>query len=320
MENNIYSLLESIISQHHLQEKEPKTLYEPMCYIMELGGKRIRPLILLLAYKAYWPEGDVEEVAPAMRAIELFHNFTLLHDDVMDDAPMRRGKPSVYKKWGANTAILSGDGMLIEAYKQLADLPADKLPVALCIFNDMGIAVCQGQQLDMDFEQSSLSNMSIADYMGMIRLKTSYLFCGAASIGSYLAGANEHDRKLLWEAIELMGLAFQIKDDYLDVYSQPGFGKVQGGDILEGKKTWLLLSAYAKDPKAVEETLSIEDDGAKIGQMTKLYTDLGIDTDALNEVERLSQKATEVLESLSVDREQIEPLRTLFLSLVTREV
>lgn len=320
MDNKYLSIVEEVISKHRLQGKEPKSLYDPMVYIMDLGGKRVRPLILLLAFKAYKPEGDTEEVAPAMRAIELFHNFTLLHDDVMDDAPIRRGQPTVYKKWGANTAILSGDGMLIEAYKHLAELPEEKLAEALRIFNDMGIEVCRGQQYDMDFEQCPLSDMSIQDYIDMIRLKTSYLFCGAASLGSYLAGAPDEDRKLLWEAIELMGLAFQIKDDYLDIYSEPRFGKVQGGDILEGKKTWLLLSAYAKDATSVEEALGTKGDEAKIQKMTKLYTDLDIHSDALNEVERLSQQATKVLDKLSVNSDDIKPLRELFLSLIKREV
>lgn len=312
--------VQEVMSHLGLENKELKNLYDPMAYIMDLGGKRLRPLVLLLSYQAYKPNGSVEAVAPAMRAIELFHNFTLLHDDVMDDAPMRRGKPSVYKKWGTNTAILSGDGMLIEAYKHLAQLSPEKLPHALDIFNDMGSAVCEGQQYDMDFEQLPLSQMSMSDYLGMIRLKTSYLFCGAASLGAYLADAPETDRKLLWEAIEKMGLAFQIKDDYLDIYSKPSFGKVQGGDILEGKRTWLLLSAYAKDSKEVLAALDLKDDEQKIARMTQLYSDLGIRDAALEEVERQSKEATKILDQLSVAEENIEPLRQLFLTLVRREV
>ncbi|MDO5017294.1 MAG: polyprenyl synthetase family protein [Porphyromonas sp.] len=317
---NKIKIVEEVIAQTDLEQRQPRTLYEPMSYTMALGGKRIRPLVLLLSYEAYRPEGLVTDVAPAMRAIELFHNFTLLHDDVMDDAPIRRGKPSVYKRWGANTAILSGDGMMIEAYRHLSQLPSHLLPESLRLFNDMATAVCEGQQYDMDFEQRPLGEMTIGDYVDMIRLKTSYLFCGAVSLGAYLADAPESDRALLWQAVELMGLAFQIKDDYLDVYSQPGFGKVQGGDILEGKRTWLLLTAYAKDPKAVDSALSITNDEEKIAAVTQLYNTLGVSEAAIKETERLSREAVGVLDKVALPQERIRPLKELFLSLVSREV
>ena len=315
--NDKIEIVQREIAKLGLNERQPRNLYEPMDYIMELGGKRLRPLVLLLAIEAYKTKADVSEVAPAMRAIELFHNFSLLHDDVMDDAPVRRGKPTVYKKWGANTAILSGDGMLIEAYRHLAELHESKIPTALRLFNDMATTVCEGQQYDMDYEFRELDNITIAEYVAMIRLKTSFLFCGAVSLGAYLADAPEKDRELLWKAVELMGLAFQIKDDYLDIYGNPGFGKRQGGDILEGKRTWLLLTAYSKDGKAVKEALSITNDEEKIASMTALYSRLGIGEAALAEVRRLSDEATEVLSHLSVEAHE---LKQLFISLVAREV
>ncbi len=315
--NDKIKIVQEEIAKLGLKERQPRNLYEPMDYIMELGGKRLRPLVLMLAFEAYKPKADISEVAPAMRAIELFHNFSLLHDDVMDDAPLRRGKPTVYRQWGANAAILSGDGMLVEAYRHLAELDECKIPTALRLFNDMATAVCEGQQYDMDYELRQLDNITIAEYVDMIRLKTSYLFCGAVSLGAYLADAPERDRELLWRAVELMGLAFQIKDDYLDIYGNPEFGKRQGGDILEGKRTWLLLTAYSKDTNAVKEILSITNDDEKIVSMTALYTQLGIGKAALEEVQRLSDKATEVLGQLSVEAQE---LKQLFIALVTREV
>lgn len=313
-------LIEKELAHLALNDREPNTLYAPMAYIMGLGGKRIRPLVALLTYRSYQPSGELAEIIPVMRAIELFHNFTLLHDDVMDDAPLRRGKPTVYKKWGANTAILSGDGMLVEAYKQLQDLSKDKLPEALKLFNSMAIAVCEGQQYDMDFEQRDLEAVSLEDYVAMIRLKTSFLFCGAVSLGAYIGNAPEKDRLHLWKAIELMGLAFQIKDDYLDLFGKANFGKKLGGDIEEGKKTWLLIKAYKKDKKALLSALSIEDMSKRIEQVTKLYREEEIDKEALQEVERLSVLGKEELQKLSIGDEAIQPLQQLFMSLVNRDV
>lgn len=310
-------IVQQEVSKLGLNERQPRHLYAPMEYIMQLGGKRLRPLLLLLAYQTYKPQGYIEEIAPAMRAVELFHNFSLLHDDVMDDAPLRRGKPTVYKEWGANTAILSGDGMLVEAYTHLAELSERKLPEALRLFNNMARAVCEGQQLDMDYEQCELASLSIPEYIEMIRLKTSYLFCGAVALGALLADAPTNDRALLWKAVELMGLAFQVKDDYLDIYGKPEFGKRQGGDILEGKRTWLLLKAHSIAPDEVEQALARVDESDRISAVTSIYTKLGIDQAALAEVERLSEEATQVLNQLSVEA---GALKELFQSLISRDV
>lgn len=308
------------IGRLDLGSRVPTTLYQPMQYIMEQGGKRLRPLVALLAYRAYAPEIDLERVFPALRAIELFHNFSLLHDDVMDDAPLRRGEPTVYKKWGSNTAILSGDGMLVEAYKQLEDLPSEYLAESLRLFNDMAISVCKGQQYDGDYEDRDLDDISLAEYVGMIRLKTSYLFCGSVSLGAYLANAPQSDREILWKAVEMMGLAFQIMDDYLDVFADSEFGKQLGGDILVGKRTWLLISAYQKDPVAIKQAMSISDDNEKVTAVIKLYEQLGVAQDALDEIDHLTSLANDELSRLSLPSERIEPLRQLFLSLVRRSI
>lgn len=220
--------------------KEPKGLYEPIGYALASGGKRIRPTFALIAADMFG--GKEEEVLPAALALEVFHNFTLLHDDVMDRAQVRRGRPTVHVKWDDNTAILSGDQMLIEAYRLLSNVPADKLPQVLKWFNDMATGICEGQQYDVDFEQ--MSEVTIADYMKMIELKTSVLLAYALKIGAYIAGADADQQEALYQYGLHVGLAFQIQDDLLDVYGDPKtFGKAIGGDICCNKKTFLLLTA-----------------------------------------------------------------------------
>lgn len=302
-----------------LSEKSPEGLYAPMQYIWELGGKRVRPLMALLAYRIYQPKGEIAAVAPVMRAVELFHNFSLLHDDVMDDAPLRRGRPTVYKKWGTNTAILSGDGMLIEAYQELAQLPAGLLPRALPIFNRMALGVCEGQQYDMDFEQKSLSELTLEDYLNMIRLKTSYLFQGSVMLGALVGGADDGEIAHLQMAAEEAGLAFQIKDDYLDAFPEKDFGKQRGGDILEKKKTWLLLKAYQKAGNELEEALAKSDTEERIELVTQIYQDTMTDERALQEVTRHSERAIYHLSQLSTPAERHLPLIELFEKLIGRK-
>lgn len=318
--NKELEIVASEMATLELDQKQPKGLYEPMHYLLTQGGKRLRPLIVLLAYQAYRGEGDYAPVLPIMRAVELFHNFSLLHDDVMDDAPMRRGVPTVYKKWGANTAILSGDGMLVEAYKQLEGVEPQYLPAALKRFNKMAIAVCEGQQYDTDYEDCPLSEITLGEYMDMIRLKTSHLFMGASSLGALVAGAPEQDVKLMGQGVELMGQAFQVMDDWLDVFGEAKFGKIKGGDILEGKRTWLLISAYAKAPETVTEILAIDDDTEKIERMTRLYNELGIGVLALKEVDALSQRAIECLDQLTLSGDRISKMKGLFAQLVERKI
>ncbi len=220
-------------------DREPSGLYAPIAYTLESGGKRIRPTLALIAADLY---GAGEKAIPAALALEVFHNFTLLHDDVMDNASVRRGRETVHVKWDANTAILSGDQMLIEAYKLLEGIPADKLPQTLHLFSKMATEICEGQQYDVDYERRD--NVTIEEYINMIRLKTSVLLGTALHIGAYLADAPKADCEHLYRFGVNLGLAFQIQDDILDVWGDPAtFGKQIGGDILNRKKSMVMLQA-----------------------------------------------------------------------------
>ena len=265
--------------------KEPRGLYEPIEYALAAGGKRIRPTLALIAADSIVNGGlingdAIEQTLPAALALEVFHNFTLLHDDVMDKAPIRRGQPTVHVKWNENTAILSGDQMLIEAYKLLSGVPDDKLPQVLKWFNEMATGICEGQQLDVDFEH--MSHVSIEDYMHMIELKTSVLLANAMRIGGYIAGATPVQQEALYQYGLHIGLAFQIQDDTLDVYGDPKtFGKAIGGDICANKKTFLLLTALeTADAESKAELLgwlmANDRDEEKIAAVTAIYNRLGV--------------------------------------------
>lgn len=263
--------------------KEPHGLYEPIAYTLATGGKRLRPNLALIAADAVINGGlinSIEEVLPAALALEIFHNFTLVHDDLMDRADIRRGLPTVHTKWNSNTAILSGDQMLIEAYKQLSKVPAAKLPQVLTWFNEMATGVCEGQQYDMDFEH--LNQVSIEDYLKMIELKTSVLIAYAMRIGGYIAGASPAQQEALYQYGLHIGIAFQIQDDILDVYGDPKtFGKAIGGDICCNKKTLLLLTALeTADAESKAELLqwlmASEQDEEKIAAVTAIYTRIGV--------------------------------------------
>ncbi|MEE1095518.1 MAG: polyprenyl synthetase family protein [Paludibacteraceae bacterium] len=259
-------------------KREPYGLYEPIEYILNLGGKRLRPMLAVLASQIF--NGNKEDVIPAALALEVFHNFTLLHDDVMDKADMRRGHPTVHTKWNENTAILSGDQMMIEAYKQLALLPDDKLPQVLRWFNEMATAICEGQQYDIDFESST--TVAISDYLMMIEKKTALLLAYSLRIGAYIAGASEQEQDALFQYGRHIGIAFQIQDDVLDVYGDPSnFGKAIGGDICCNKKTFLLLTALdiadAESKASLLQWLITSNKNAeKIQAVTALYTQLGV--------------------------------------------
>ena len=259
-------------------KREPEGLYAPIAYTLAAGGKRLRPTLALIAANIFG--GKEEEVLPAALALEIFHNFTLLHDDVMDRAQVRRGRPTVHVKWDDNTAILSGDQMLIEAYKQLAQLPADKLPQVLQWFNEMATGICEGQQYDVDFEHAG--HVTAADYMKMIELKTSVLLANALRTGAYIAGADEKAQEALYRFGIHIGLAFQIQDDILDVYGDPKtFGKAIGGDICCNKKTLLLLTAMEKADEATRHELygwlaTSGHDAEKIAAVTAIYNRLSV--------------------------------------------
>lgn len=258
-------------------KREPYGLYEPIEYTLASGGKRLRPRLVLLAAEMFG--GKEEKVLPAALAIEVFHNFTLLHDDVMDKADIRRGRPTVHVRWNDNTAILSGDQMVIEAYTLLSRVPADRLSETLRLFNKMATEICEGQQYDMEFE--GREQVSIEEYMQMIRLKTSVLLATALQIGAYVAGANAAQQKALYEYGINIGLAFQIQDDILDVYGDPRtFGKAIGGDICCNKKTYMLLTALQRaddETRAeLEQWLQTQDKSdEKIQAVTDIYTRTG---------------------------------------------
>ena len=307
--------------------KEPKGLYEPIAYALASGGKRLRPTLTLIAAEAIVNGGlingeAINQALPAALALEIFHNFTLLHDDVMDHAQVRRGRETVHVKWNDNTAILSGDQMLIEAYKQLSNVPADKLPQVLKWFNEMATGVCEGQQYDVDFEH--MSQVSIDDYMQMIEKKTSVLLAYAMQIGGYIAGANESQLQALYQYGLHIGLAFQIQDDILDVYGDPKtFGKAIGGDICCNKKTILLLTALeTADAESKAELLqwlmATDRNEEKIAAVTKIYNRLNVRESAEAIMEEHTAQALAQLDKLP-DNKATEQLRQLAEQLATRK-
>ena len=300
--------------------KEPQGLYEPIAYTLASGGKRLRPTLAMTAAEIFG--GKEEDVLPAALALEVFHNFTLLHDDVMDRALVRRGRETVHVKWNDNTAILSGDQMLIEAYKLLEGVPADKLGKVLCWFNEMATGICEGQQYDVDFEHAS--QVSLSDYLMMIEKKTAVLLANALRTGGYIAGADEAEQEALYEYGRHIGLAFQIQDDLLDVYGDPKtFGKAIGGDICCNKKTYLLLTALetapAEDKAELLEWLLVSDrDQEKIAAVTALYTRLGVREACEVEMEQHTAEALLQLDSLPQNK-ATDALRVLAEKLVTRK-
>lgn len=308
-------------------KREPQGLYEPIAYTLASGGKRLRPTLALIAAESIVNGGllsgdAIEHTMPAALALEIFHNFTLLHDDVMDKAEIRRGRPTVHVQWNENTAILSGDQMLIEAYKQLAQVPADKLPQVLRLFNDMATGICEGQQLDMEFEHRN--QVSIEEYMQMIEKKTSVLLAYAMQIGGYIAGATPAQQKALYDYGLHIGLAFQIQDDILDVYGDPKtFGKAIGGDICCNKKTLLLLTALeTADAESKAELLqwlmATDRDQEKIAAVTAIYNRLGVREACEDIMEQHTAIALEQLDKLPRNS-ATEKLRELAEKLVTRK-
>jgi geranylgeranyl diphosphate synthase type II len=283
-------------------KREPYGLYEPIEYTLAAGGKRVRPQLAMIASQLFG--GKDEEVLPAALALEVFHNFTLLHDDVMDKADVRRGRPTVHVKWNENTAILSGDQMLIEAYKLLSGVPADKLPKVMQLFNKMATEICEGQQYDVDFE--SQEHVTIEEYLKMIRLKTSVLLANALQTGAYIAGADEQAQEALYQFGIHIGLAFQIQDDILDVWGNPEtFGKAVGGDISCNKKTFVYLEAMRRlgdEAKGNElqqwYSQVLEDNTEKIAAVKEIFEQLGVRAVCEKVVEDYTQKALDILDKL----------------------
>ena len=303
-------------------KREPYGLYDPIEYTLAAGGKRVRPQLAMIASQMFG--GKDEDVLPAALALEVFHNFTLLHDDVMDKAEIRRGRPTVHVKWNENTAILSGDQMIIEAYKLLAGVPTDKLPKVLNIFNQMGTEICEGQQYDVDFENQG--DVAIEEYLKMIRLKTAVLLATALKMGSYIAGASAKQQDMLYEFGINIGLAFQIQDDILDVWGDPEtFGKAVGGDISCNKKTFVYLEAkwlLGDGPKGeiLDKWYSqvLEDNTEKIKAVKEIFEQLGVRDRCEQVVENYTQTALNILDQLPPNT-ATQQLRSLADKLNTRK-
>jgi geranylgeranyl diphosphate synthase type II len=296
----------------------PLNLYDPLNYFMNLGGKRIRPLLTLMSVELFG--GKLEEAFPSALSIEFFHNFSLIHDDIMDKAPLRRNQETVHAKWNDNIAILSGDVLLVKAYQELQKQESMHLAKLLCIFNKTAVEVCEGQQMDMDFE--SRSDVSVTEYIEMIRLKTSVLLGAALQMGAIIANASGNDQQLIYDFGVSLGIAFQIQDDILDLYGDPEkFGKQVGGDIITNKKTYLLLKAIEKQQgDEVNKMLLIQDSKTKVKTAQQLIKDLGIFNEAQELKSYYQQKAISALEAINVSNDHKLVLVELSDFLFNREV
>lgn len=303
--------------------REPYSLYEPIRYVLSLGGKRIRPLLMLMAYNLY--RDDIEKVMPVATGFEIYHNFTLLHDDVMDEADIRRGKPTVHKVWNENAAILSGDAMYSLACRYVAQAPAEYVVEVVKRFNEMALQICEGQQLDMEFE--SRNSVSEEEYLQMIRLKTSVLLANSLAVGGLLGGASDEAVERLYHFGLNLGMAFQLKDDLLDVYGDASvFGKKIGGDILCNKKTYLLIKALEHATPEQREALCawlvMEQyaSSEKIAAVTALYNEIGVKHFCEIKIEEYSRHAAEHLMAINVDAAKKAELEILMKQMVHRIV
>lgn len=303
-------------------DRRPASLYEPIRYVLSMGGKRIRPVLMLLAYNLF--KDDPEAILPVACGLETYHNYTLLHDDLMDNAPMRRGKATVHTRWDANTAILSGDTMLVLAYQRMASCPDDKLREVIGCFTETALEIGEGQQYDMDFEKRD--DVREEEYIEMIRLKTSVLLACALKIGAILGDAAGDDAASLYKFGELVGLAFQLQDDYLDVYGNPEvFGKAIGGDILSNKKTYMLINAFNLSNAAQRQELmrwinaKEFDNKEKIAAVTRLYDEIGIARLAQDKIARYYEQSLRFLDAVSVPEERKQQLAAYTREMMHRE-
>jgi len=314
------SLIEAEITRQKFGT-QPKSLYEPIRYIMNLGGKRLRPLLTTLSYSLY--KNNVEKIISYAAAVEAFHNFTLLHDDIMDKAPLRRGKATVHEKWNVNTAILSGDVMLVKVYEMFLGLDEKKLKEVLSIFNQCAAEVCEGQQRDMEFE--SERKISEARYIEMIRLKTAVLLGFSLELGALLADASENDRKALRDFGVNIGIGFQLKDDFLDVYAdKKKFGKQVGGDIIANKKTFLLIKALekvkGKQKAELEKWLTSKkfSKPKKVKAVTAIYDSLHLSALIEEKIKYFFEKGFDCLTKLSIAH-NVDHLKGFVEQLINRE-
>jgi geranylgeranyl diphosphate synthase, type II len=316
------------IFQHYLDnnpfKKPPQNLYEPVDYILSIGGKRLRPLLVLMGCELC--DDNINKALPVAMAVEVFHNFTLLHDDIMDSAPLRRGKPTVHTLYGINSGILSGDVMLIAAYDFLTKIERKTTQLKLLrIFNKMAIEVCEGQQYDMDFENRN--DVTIKEYITMITLKTSVLVAAAFQMGALIGGATEGVARRLYEFGKNVGIAFQIQDDILDTFGDPEkFGKKVGGDIVQNKKTYLVLRSYtlAKTAQRIElqqlMNTPTTDEAVKIAAVKEIYTSLNVRADAEKLIETYMTKAFHSLEATPLSIEKKNYMKQWANELMMREV
>jgi len=301
--------------------QDPENLYEPAEYILNLGGKRLRPVLTLMTTDIY--NGDYKEALSAALSIEVFHNFTLVHDDIMDDAPLRRGHQTVHEKWDINTGILSGDAMLIMAYKFLEYYDSEIFKSLISVFTKTALEVCEGQQYDVDFE--TRDDVTIPEYLKMIEYKTGVLVAAAMKMGAIIAGASETDQDHIYNFGRHLGIAFQLQDDYLDAFGDPKtFGKQVGGDIIENKKTYLYLKALAfsdDDDKATLQRLfssNPDDDSQKINTVKAIFKSTGASEATKNAIEGYTEKAYSVLEYLDISSQNKKGLKAFAFNLMNR--
>ena len=318
--NDILQLVNDFLAQLPY-DRQPKSLYDPVEYVLSLGGKRIRPVLMLMGYNL-WREDPESILMPAV-GLETYHNYTLLHDDLMDNADMRRGQQTVHRRWDANKAILSGDSMLVLAYQRMQQVPADKLPAVLDIFTETALEIGEGQEYDMSFE--TRNDVTEAEYIEMIRLKTSVLLACALKIGALLADAPQEDANRLYRFGEQVGLAFQLQDDLLDVYGDPKvFGKAIGGDITSNKKTYMLINAHnranaAQSAELDRWILAKEFDRAeKVAAVTRLYDEIGIRQLCEEKINYYFQLASKTLDEVNVPDERKTQLRAYMDELLHR--
>ncbi|MGM8361683.1 polyprenyl synthetase family protein [Flavobacterium sp. ARAG 55.4] len=306
-----------------LEVKEPKNLYEPIHYILHLGGKRIRPVLTVMSAEIF--DVSYEKALPAALAVEVFHNFSLVHDDIMDDAPLRRGNVTVHEKWDTNTAILSGDAMLILAYQYFEKYEPVIFQALAKLFSKTALEVCEGQQWDVDFE--TRNDVTIPEYLKMIEYKTAVLVAAAMKMGAVIAQTSDENADLIYEFGLNLGLAFQLQDDYLDAFGNPEtFGKQVGGDIIENKKTYLYLKAMefanAMDRQELADLFSIqmEENEAKIVQVKEIFINSGASAATKKAIEVYTFKAFDTLDKMDVEEDKKQILRSFGENLMGRKV
>ncbi|WP_425076169.1 polyprenyl synthetase family protein [Psychroserpens sp. S379A] len=322
---NIQSYHEAFIKHldTFIEPKKPNTLYDPIYYIIQLGGKRLRPILTLMAAEIF--DCDYNKALNAALSIEVFHNFSLVHDDIMDDAPLRRGKVTVHEKWDINTGILSGDAMLILAYQLFENYEPKTFQALAKLFSKTALEVCEGQQYDIDFE--TRDDVTISEYLKMIEYKTAVLVGAAMKMGAIVAEASEECQNAIYAFGKNLGIAFQLQDDYLDAFGDPKtFGKQVGGDIIENKKTYLYLKALefsnSNDKKQLEHLYSINpsDSTEKIDTVKQFFISSGASDATKKEIENYTKKAFSVLDHINISEANKNALRTFGNDLMTRNV